>query len=195
MDMLNDMLRILTIYEVEDFNANPNVPREMEHYARAVLDIPDDEYIMGAMRTSFTKFHRGLIIGRDGIYWLNGPNIETDVNKLTWRELSERKKQIRSLYKKISLGGETMLDSSGVINGNKFIINLIDLLIASYEQQETENDGFVFASENLDILARTLPLNKEELKAENIKIAVEANVSISSLIARLFKKITGQGKA
>ena len=191
--MLDDMLRILTIYQVDDFCANPNVPEEIEHYARAALDIPDEEYIMGAMRLSYTKFCRGLVLGRDGIYWLNGPTVPTDVNRLTWRELSERKKSVRSLYKKITFGGQSELETTGAANGNKYIINLIDLLIASYEKQKEESDGFVFDSKKIDILTTAIPENKEALKTENEKSAT--NVSALDFIASLLKKITGRSQA
>jgi len=191
MDMLDDMLRILTIYQVDDFCANPNVPEEIEHYARAALAIPDDEYIMGAMRLSYTKFCRGLVLGRDGIYWLNSSVVPTDVNQLSWRELSERKKTVRSLYKKISFGGQSELETTGAANGNKFIINLIDLLIASYEKQEKGHDGFVFDASKVYMLTVATPANKEELKAENEKSA--ENISAFGFIASLLRKMVGKG--
>ena len=99
MDMLDEMLRILSLYNGEnDVKANPEVPQEIEHYARAALEISDDEYVMATIRTSFTKFHRGLVIGREGIYWLNSVEVKTDVNRLTWREMSERKLQFRKSF-------------------------------------------------------------------------------------------------
>jgi hypothetical protein len=188
MDMLKELVRILTIYQGEIIIANPNVPEEIEHYARAAMDISDDEYIMAVMRTSYKKFHRGLIIGRDGIYWMNGTTVKTDVNRLTWRELSERKKSIRSLYKKISLGGDTIFDNAGTTEGNTFLMRLLDLLIERYEQQETTKDGFIFDPEEPEILARTIPSNKEELKADNAQSAAEAGKGLGGWIKGHFKK-------
>ena len=188
MDMLQEVVRILTIYQGEVIIANPNVPQEIEHYARAAMDIPDEEYVMAAMRTSFKKFHRGLIFGRDGIYWMNGPNVPTDVNHLTWRELSERKKQIRSLFKKISLGGDTVFDNTGTTQGNTFLMRLLDLLIERYEQQETTEDGFIFNAEATEILTKSIPVNKADLKADNAASAAEAGISLGAWFKGLFTK-------
>jgi len=188
MDMLQEVVRILTIYQGEVIIANPNVPEEMEHYARAAMDIPDDEYVMAAMRTSFKKFHRGIIFGRDGIYWINGPAVKTDVNHLTWRALSERKKQIRSLYKKISLGGDSVFDNNGTNQGNTFLMRLLDLLIERYEEQETDKDGFIFEPEEPEILARSIPMNKAELKADNAASAAEAGIGLGAWMKGFFTK-------
>ncbi|WP_435236669.1 hypothetical protein ACR30L_03550 [Psychromonas sp. PT13] len=188
MDMLQEVVRILTIYQGEVIIANPNVPEEMEHYARAAMDIPDNEYVMAAMRTSFKKFHRGIIFGRDGIYWINGPAVETDVNHLTWRELSERKKQIRSLYKKIGLGEGAVFDNSGTNQGNTFLMRLLDLLIERYEEQETTQDGFIFEPEEPGILVRTIPTNKAELKADNAASAAEAGIGLGAWMKGFFTK-------
>lgn len=190
MDMLDEVLRILSLYHGEnDFNANPHVPSEIEHYARAALDIPDDEYLMATIRTSFTKFHRGLVIGRDGIYWLNSVEIKTDVNHLSWRELSERKRQFRTKAKTVILGDDTVFDNSGSINTPKSVINILDVLIERYETQEAVSDGFIFEGKHLDTLIRSIPQNKAELKADNEKNMAEASdLSLVRIIYDFLKK-------
>jgi hypothetical protein len=171
MDMLDEVLRILTLYDEQNFFATPRVPRDMEHYARAALDIPDDEYVLAMMRHSFKKFHRGIIFGRDGIYWMNGVNVETSCNHLTWKQMSAQKAQFRALSNKVVLGEGAVFDNSGSITSGRTIINLFDVLIERYEQQATERDGFIFDETQAQALNRTIPLNKEELKADNAKSA------------------------
>ena len=175
MNMQDEVVRILTFYHGDNnFNMNPHVPEEIEYYARAALDIADDDIVVAAIRLSFTKFHRGLVITRDGLFWRNGPKVETNVNHLTWRELSLRKSNFRPKPKSIDLGDGTVIDNTGSINKSSAVINLLDLLIDKYDEQEIDNDGFVFENGN-DQLARNIPPNKAELKAENTKSAEEAN--------------------
>jgi len=175
MNMQDEVVRILTFYHGDNnFNMNPHVPEEIEYYARAALDISDQDIVMAAIRLSFTKFHRGLIITRDGLFWRNGPKFETNVNHLTWRELSLRKTNFRPKPKSIDLGDGAVIDNTGSINKSSAVINLLDLLIDKYDEQEIDNDGFVFENGN-DQLVRNIPPNKAELKAENTKSADEAN--------------------
>lgn len=175
MNMQDEVVRILTFYHGDNnFNMNPHVPEDIEHYARAALDIADDDIVVVAIRLSFTKFHRGLVITRDGLFWRNGPKVETNVNHLTWRELSLRKSNFRPKPKSIDLGDGTVIDNTGSINKSSAVINLLDLLIDKYDEQEIDNDGFVFENGN-DQLVRNIPSNKAELKAENTKSAEEAN--------------------
>ncbi|TEW51501.1 hypothetical protein [Psychromonas algicola] len=175
MNMQDEVIRILTFYHGDNnFNMNPHVPAEIEHYARAALDIADDDIVLAAIRLSFTKFHRGLVITRDGLFWRNGPKIETTVNHLTWRELSLRKSNFRPKPKSIDLGDGDAIDNTGSINKSSAVINLLDLLIDKYSEQALESDGFVFES-GKDELARNIPTNKAELKQENTQSAAEAN--------------------
>ena len=172
---------------------NPLVPREIEHYARAVLDIPDQEYILAAMRTSFTQFHRGLVIGRDAIYWRNDNKIETSVNQLSWKELSEQRSLFRAHRRTVDLGNGAIFDNIGSINKTSTIINLLDLLIDKYDSQEIASEGFVFDDQSLTSLIQTIPDNKEAIKAESEASAADAEtVSFISIVASLFKKLTGK---
>ena len=175
MNTQDEVIRILTFYHSDsNFNMNPYVPEDIEHYARAALDISDDDIVVAAIRLSFTKFHRGLIITRDGIFWRNGPKTETNVNHLTWRELSLRKPNFRPQPKSIILGDGAVIDNTGSINKSSVVINLLDLLIDKYNEQEIESDGFIF-EKGKDELTRNIPINKKELKAENTQTADEAN--------------------
>jgi len=194
MNMLDEVINILTYYHGENnFNMNPLVPREIEHYARAVLDIPDQEYVLAAMRTSFTQFHRGLVIGRDAIYWRNDHKIETTVNKLTWKELSERKSQFRARRRVVELGDGAVFDNIGSLNKPSTIINLLDLLIDKYNSQETESDGFIFEENSLTNLIKTIPDNKEEIKAESTASSADAEtISFISIVTSIFKKLMGR---
>ena len=192
MNMKDEVIRILTFYHGDtDFSMNPHVPEEIEHYARAALDIPDDDYVMATVRLSFTKFHRGFVICRNGLYWRNGPKVETNVNFLTWKELSERKPKFRPLPKSINLSDGAALDNTGSINKSSAVINILDLLIDKYDQQTIENDGFVFKAEDTIDLARSIPNNKAELKAENTQTAAEANDG-NSILGGLFRKLIGK---
>ncbi|TEW55305.1 hypothetical protein E2R68_06005 [Psychromonas sp. RZ22] len=188
MIVLDEIVKILTFYHGENnFNMNPLVPREIEHYARAVLDIPDDEYVLAAMRTSFTKFHRGIVIGRDGIYWQNDIKVETSVNFLTWRQMSEQKSSFRARRTTVELGNGAVFDNTGSLNKTSVMINILDLLIDKYEEQETDRDGFVFDGLDLSELMRSVPENKAELKAESAESAAAAStVSFFSIIVSLF---------
>jgi len=189
MNMQDEVLRILMFYHGDNnFNMNPHIPEEIEHYARAVLDIPDEDYIVAAMRTSFTKFHRGLVLCCSGIYWRNGPKIQTTVTHLTWRQLSESKSTFKAQARSVSLGNGAVIDNTGSLNKSSAIINLLDLLIDMYEKQEVDSDGFVFEEEGLNQLAHTVPHNKAELKDENIK----AENDQSSFFSDIFKKIFGK---
>ena len=194
MNMLDEVINILTYYHGENnFNMNPLVPREIEHYARAVLDIPDQEYVLAAMRTSFTQFHRGLVIGRDAIYWRNDHKIETTVNKLTWKELSEHKSQFRARRRVVELGDGAVFDNIGSLNKPSTIINLLDLLIDKYNSQETESDGFIFEENSLTNLIKTIPDNKEEIKAESTASSADAEtISFISIVTSIFKKLMGR---
>ncbi|MEH6453979.1 MAG: hypothetical protein V7782_13170 [Psychromonas sp.] len=190
-DMQDEMLEVLTLYHgVDDFEDNPYVPEKIEHYARASLDISDDEYIMATMRTSFGKFYRGLVIGRDGIYWLNGPLVETTVNQLTWRELSERKSQFKALPRTVSFGDGAVFDNKGSLNKTRLVINILDLLIDRYDTQEGDSDGFVFDPKKSDALVRSIPADKVALKAENIDHS--ATISTGDFIINTLKKLFGK---
>lgn len=191
MDMLDEVLRVLTLYNDDNFKTNPYVPRDIEQYARAALDIPDDDYVLASLRTSFKKFHRGMIIGREGIYWANGNKIETSCNQLTWRELSERKDQFKTLSKRVCLGDGAVFDTTGSITSNRAVINLLDVLIERYEQQESSESGFIFDENSPHTLAKTIPLNKEELRADNAKSAAEV-VSPGQYIVDLLKSLWGK---
>lgn len=176
MNMQDEVIRILTFYHGDNnFNMNPHIPEEIEHYARAALDIADDDYILAAIRLSFTKFHRGLVFTRDGVFWRNGPKTETNVNYLTWKELSSRKSDFRPQPKSINLSGGAVIDNTGSINKSSVVINLLDLLIDKYNEQETVSDGFIFEKTAKSELFRNIPTNKKELKAENIESSEKAN--------------------
>lgn len=192
MNMQDEVFKILTYYHGENnFNMNPLVPTEIEHYARAVLDIPDEEFVLAAMRTSFTKFHRGLVIGRDAIYWRNDHKIETTVNQLSWKELSERKSKFRSRRRVVELGEGAVFDNIGSLNKPSTIINLLDLLIDKYNTQESDSIGFEFSKQDIEKLVRSVPDNKSEIKAESAATAADAEtVSFVSIITSLFKKLT-----
>ena len=194
MNMLDEVTNILTYYHGENnFNMNPLVPREIEHYARAVLDIPDQEYVLAAMRTSFTQFHRGLVIGRDALYWRNDHKIETTVNKLTWKELSARKSQFRARRRVVELGDGAVFDNIGSLNKPSTIINLLDLLIDKYNSQETEGDGFIFDEQSLTRLVKMIPDNKQEIKEESAVSSADAEtISFFSIITSLCKKLIGK---
>lgn len=189
MDMQDEMLSVLTLYHGEnDFDVSPYVPSVIEQYARASLDIADDDYVMATMRTSFGKFYRGLVFTRDGIYWLNSPMVKTTSNHLTWRELSARKSQFRSHPRSVTLGDGAVFDNKGSLNKSSFIINILDLLIARYEMQEVDSDGFVFDDEKTHTLLRSIPADKAQLKIENTDSTAEM-LSISYVISNLFKKL------
>jgi len=192
MDMQDEMLGVLTLYHGEnDFDVNPYIPSKIEHYARASLDISDDDYIMATMRTSFGKFYRGLVISRDGIHWINSPMVETTVNHLTWRQLSERKSQFRSHPRSVSLGDGAVFDNKGSLNKSSLIVNIIDLLIVRYEAQEIESDGFVFDPTKVHTLVRSIPSDKEWLKADNIDHTAEMH-SASYFFKSMFNKLLGR---
>lgn len=189
-DMQDRMLGVLTLFHGEnDFDVAPYVPTKNEHYARASLDIADDVYIMATMRTSFGKFYRGLVFANDGIHWLNGPLVETNVNHLTWRELSERKADFKTTPRTVDFGNGAVFNNKGSLNKSSFILNIIDLLIARYEEQEVENDGFVFNGNGIDRLVRAIPHNKAALKAENIDHSATTE---AGPIAKFFEKILGK---
>ncbi|MEI6897676.1 MAG: hypothetical protein V5786_09380 [Psychromonas sp.] len=191
-DMQDEMLSVLTLFHGEnDFNVNPYIPTKIEHYARASLDISDDDYLMATMRTSFGKFYRGLVITRNGIYWLNGPMVKTNINQLTWREMSERKNTFQSHSRIVNLGEGAVFDNKGSLNKTSLLLNIFDLLIIRYEAQETDSDGFVFSGKNIDRLVRSIPTDKETLKAENIDHTA-STISTSDRIAHLFKKLLGK---
>lgn len=189
-DMQDKMLGVLTLFHGEnDFDVAPYVPTKIEHYARASLDISDDVYIMATMRTSFGKFYRGLVFANDGIHWLNGPLVETDVNHLTWRELSERKEHFKTTPRTVDFGNGTVFNNKGSLNKSSFILNIIDLLIARYEEQEAKSDGFVFDKNGTDRVVRAIPDNKAELKADNIDHSAKTeSTSIGGLFKKLFNK-------
>jgi hypothetical protein len=192
--MLDEVMKVLTYYHGENnFNMNPLVPEDVEHYARAVLDIPDDEYILAAMRTSFTQFHRGIIIGKSAIYWRNDPKVETRVNKLTWRELSDQKTQFRARRRTVELGNGAVFDNIGSLNKTSILINLLDLIIDRYQSQSTASEGFIFDDQEMVELIRSIPSNKAQLKKESADSAADAEtVSFISMINSLFKKLFGQ---
>lgn len=194
MNMLDEVFKILTYYHGENnFNMNPLVSPDIEHYARAVLDIPDQEYILAAMRTSFTQFHRGIVIGRDGIYWRNDHKIETTVNQLSWKELSSRKTQFRAHRRTVTLGDGAVFDNIGSLNKTSTIINLLDLLIDKYDSQNTDSIGFEFSQQELDKLARTIPENKAVIKAESAASAADAEtMTFFTIIKSMLKKVTSK---
>ena len=188
-DMQDKMLGVLTLFHGEnDFDVAPYVPTKIEHYARASLDISDDVYIMATMRTSFGKFYRGLVFANDGIHWLNGPLVATDVNHLTWRELSERKADFKTTPLTVNFGNGTVFNNKGSLNKSSFILNIIDLLIVRYEEQEAEGDGFVFSPDGTDRVVRSIPTNKAELKADNVDHSATTE---AGPIAKFFQKIMG----
>ncbi len=185
MGIQHKMLKVLNRYHGDnDFHTNPQIPAEIEHYARAALDIPDDEYVMALMRTSFSKFVRGLVIGRDGIYWLNGPEVKTDVNRLTWRELSERKAGFKTSPTTLILGEDAVFNNKGSLNKPAIVMNVLDLVIEVYDSQEEDSDGFIFDPESESEIVRSIPDNKAELKA----IIVAQNEDPDGFITGLFKK-------
>ena len=194
MNMLDDVINILTYYHGENnFNMNPLVPQEIEHYARAVLDIPDQEYILAAMRTSFTQFHRGLIIGKDAIYWRNDHKILTTVNQLSWEELSQQRKDFRARRRIVELGNGAVFDNIGSLNKTSTIINILDLLIDKYDQQENDSNGFIFDEDSLSKLIKSIPDNKAAIKAESADSASNAEtISFASIISSMFKKLLGR---
>jgi len=194
MNMLDDVINILTYYHGENnFNMNPLVPQEIEHYARAVLDIPDQEYILAAMRTSFTQFHRGLIIGKDAIYWRNDHKILTTVNQLSWKELSQQRKDFRARRRTVELGNGAVFDNIGSLNKTSTIINILDLLIDKYDQQENDSNGFIFDEDSLSKLIKSIPDNKAAIKAESADSASNAEtISFASIISSMFKKLLGR---
>ncbi|MDN2662308.1 hypothetical protein [Psychromonas sp. 14N.309.X.WAT.B.A12] len=194
MSMLDEVMKVLTYYHGENnFNMNPLVPKDVEHYARAVLDIPDDEYILAAMRTSFTQFHRGIVIGRDAIYWRNDHKVITSVNKLTWNELSQQKEQFRARRRTVELGNGAIFDNIGSLNKTSIIINLLDLLIDRYQSQNSPAEGFIFDEKEMVELVRSIPNNKEELKKQCAESAADAEtVSFLSILGSIFKKIIGR---
>lgn len=194
MNMLDDVINILTYYHGENnFNMNPLVPQEIEHYARAVLDIPDQEYILAAMRTSFTQFHRGLIIGKDAIYWRNDHKILTTVNQLSWKELSQQRKDFRARRRIVELGNGAVFDNIGSLNKTSTIINILDLLIDKYDQQENDSNGFIFDEDSLSKLIKSIPDNKAAIKAESVNSASNAEtISFASIISSMFKKLLGR---
>jgi len=165
----------------------PHVPEEIEHYARAALDIDDDDIVLATIRLSFTKFHRGFVITRNGLFWRNGPKVETTVNHLSWRELSLRKSNFRPKPKSIDLGNGDAIDNTGSMNKTSAVINFLDLLIDKYSEQKLDSDGFVFESSNEE-LTRNIPSNKAELKQENTQSAAEANNG-KSLLVEWFKSL------
>ncbi|MBB1272129.1 hypothetical protein [Psychromonas sp. SR45-3] len=191
MNMLDEVLNILTYYHGENnFNMNPLVPQEIEHYARAILDIPDQEYILAAMRTSFTQFHRGLIIGKDAIYWRNDHKILTSVNQLSWKELSQQRTEFRAHRRTVALGNGAVFDNIGSLNKTSTIINILDLLIDKYDAQDNDSDGFVFDDASLARLLQSIPDNKAAIKAESAESASNAEtVSFASIISSIFKKL------
>lgn len=194
MNMLDEVLNILTYYHGENnFNMNPLVPQEIEHYARAILDIPDQEYILAAMRTSFTQFHRGLIIGKDAIYWRNDHKILTSVNQLSWKELSQQRTEFRAHRRTVALGNGAVFDNIGSLNKTSTIINILDLLIDKYDAQDNDSDGFVFDDASLARLLQSIPDNKAAIKAESAESASNAEtVSFASIISSIFKKLLGR---
>jgi len=187
-------MKVLTYYHGENnFNMNPLIPKDIEHYARAILDIPDDEYVLAAMRTSFTQFHRGIVIGRDAIYWRNDHKVETSVNKLTWNELSQQKSQFRARRRTVELGNGAVFDNIGSLNKTSIMINLLDLLIDRYQSQSTPSDGFIFDEAEIHELQKSIPNNKQELKKQCAESAADAEtVSFFSIISSLLKKLFGR---
>lgn len=194
MSMLDEVMKVLTYYHGENnFNMNPLIPKDVEHYARAILDIPDDEYVLAAMRTSFTQFHRGIVIGRDAIYWRNDHKIATSVNKLTWNELSQQKSQFRARRRTVELGDGAVFDNIGSLNKTSIMINLLDLLIDRYQSQSTPSDGFIFDEAEIHELQKSIPNNKQELKKQCAESAADAEtVSFFSIISSLLKKLSGR---
>jgi len=194
MSTLDEVMKVLTYYHGENnFNMNPLIPKDIEHYARAILDIPDDEYVLAAMRTSFTQFHRGIVIGRDAIYWRNDHKVETSVNKLTWNELSQQKSQFRARRRTVELGNGAVFDNIGSLNKTSIMINLLDLLIDRYQSQSTPSDGFIFDEAEIHELQKSIPNNKQELKKQCAESAADAEtVSFFSIISSLLKKLFGR---
>ncbi|MEG3756232.1 hypothetical protein [Psychromonas arctica] len=194
MSMLDEVMKVLTYYHGENnFNMNPLIPKDVEHYARAILDIPDDEYVLAAMRTSFTQFHRGIVIGRDAIYWRNDHKVATSVNKLTWNELSQQKSQFRARRRTVELGNGAVFDNIGSLNKTSIMINLLDLLIDRYQSQTTPSDGFIFDEAEIHELQKSIPSNKQELKKQCAESAADAEtVSFFSIISSLLKKLFGR---
>jgi len=192
--MLDEVMKVLTYYHGENnFNMNPLIPKDVEHYARAILDIPDDEYVLAAMRTSFTQFHRGIVIGRDAIYWRNDHKVATSVNKLTWNELSQQKSQFRARRRTVELGNGAVFDNIGSLNKTSIMINLLDLLIDRYQSQTTPSDGFIFDEAEINELQKSIPSNKQELKKQCAESAADAEtVSFFSIISSLLKKLFGR---
>jgi len=189
-DMQDKMLGVLTLFHGEnDFDVAPYVPTKIEHYARASLDISDDVYIMATMRTSFGKFYRGLVFANDGIHWLNGPLVETNVNHLTWRELSARKADFKTTPRTVDFGQGAVFNNKGSLNKSSFVLNIIDLLIVRYEEQEAVSEGFVFNGHDIDRLVRAIPDNKAALKADNIDHSASTE---SGSIVTFFKKLIGK---
>lgn len=189
MDMQDEMLGVLTLYHGEnDFDVSPYVPSDIEQYARASLDISDDDYVMATMRTSFGKFYRGLVFTREGIFWINSPQVKTTTNHLSWQELSERKTLFRSHPRSVTLGEGAVFDNKGSLNKSSFIINILDLLIARYEMQEVDSSGFVFDDEKTHTLLRSIPKDKAQLKIENTDSTAEM-LTVSYFISNLFKKL------
>jgi len=192
--MLNEVISILTYYHGENnFNMNPLVPEDVEHYARAVLDIPDDEYILASMRTSFTKFHRGLIIGQNAIYWKNDRKIETTVNTLTWKELSELKGQFKTTSRTLILGNGAVFDNIGSLNKPSTLVNLLDLLIDKYNTQEGNAIGFVFDSQVESKFTKSIPMNKKQMKEETEEASDNAEtISFLTIVKNIFAKLLGK---
>ena len=189
MNMQEEVIRILTFYHGDtNFHMTPHIPEEIEHYTRAALDISDDDYVLATIRLSFTKFHRGFVITRDGLFWRNGPKVETNTQHLTWRQLSERQTAFKSQPRTINLSEGAVLDNTGSLNKTTAVINFLDLLIDKYKQQEADSDGFVFDTSINEQLARSIPANKAVLKQENTESAAEANDG-SNILFDWFKKL------
>jgi len=195
MNMLDDVLKALAFYHGENsFNMNPHVPVEIEHYARAVLDIPDEDYVLAAMRLSFTKFHKGLVFAQSGVYWRNAAEVPTEVNHLTWKELNERKKEIRVQRGHVSMGEGAVFDNSRSLNKPKVVINQIDLLLERYVKQAPGSDGFIFDKAQCDeLLIRSIPQNKAALKEETIQAELEDKTeSLGQILLSIGRRIIGK---
>jgi len=189
MNMQEEVIRILTFYHGDNnFHMTPHIPEEIEHYARAALDISDDDYVLATIRLSFTQFHRGFVITRDGLFWRNGPNVETNTQHLTWHELSLRQTEFKSKPRTISLSEGAVLDNTGSLNKTTAVINFLDLLIDKYKQQTIESDGFVFDHTSNEALPRAIPNNKAVLKQDNTDSAAEANDGSNILFDWLKKR-------
>lgn len=193
MNMLDELLNMLSYYNAENgFIMNPEVPREEEHYARAALDIPDESYVIMSIRTSFTKFHKGMVICDDGLYWRNSHKVETDVTHLSWKEMSERKEQFNGHRAIINFGGDTNYDHSGSLNKARDMINFLDLIIDLYRKQDGEEIGFKFHENDAKEkgLIRDIPYNKAELKRLTEEAEVDiAQISFSNVLSDIVKKI------